>query len=353
MHLIIPHLFPSPDLLQVALQDLRLPSLETLVARGRLSTSAAPGVEGTLCRAWGIERQTDWPWAAASFLAEGRTPERAYWLRCDPVHMRIQGNRLILIGNESINVTQAEAEALCTDLKAHFGETFQPQAPHPGRWYCRLDNDPHIETTLLSLATGQHIDPLLPQGPEALKWRALLNEAQMLLFSHPVNQEREAHNLPVINSIWLWGGGRMSQATSVSRQFYCTDSHLRSIANGVGVEAPPWSGKFDEIGSDGLALLTQLEMDWQCGDVLGWREALKQFDATWLSVLVKSGTRLKIEDPLSGSVLQYAPSDRWKLWRRTKPLATSGQMEPVAPPSSAPSVDEFGNTLGKVRYRAS
>ncbi|MGO9446000.1 MAG: hypothetical protein ACLPXB_14655 [Thiobacillaceae bacterium] len=350
MHLIIPHLFPSPEFLQAALQDLRLPSLETLIARGRVSTSVVAGVEGALCLAWGIKRQTDWPWAPASLLADGGVPERAYWLRCDPVHIRVQRNRLIVLGNESISVTQEEATTLCNDLAGHFGATFQPQAVHPNRWYCCPTDDPIIETTPLSLVIGRDIDPLLPRGPGALKWRALLNEVQMLLYGHPVNQAREAHNLPAINSIWLWGGGRFSQAASVSGRFFCTDNHLRSIAKGIGIGAPPWTGKFEEVVSDGVALLAQLEIDGQRGDVLGWREAARQFDAQLLSLLVKSGTPLKLEDPISGTVLHYAPKDRWKLWRRAKPLAPKAQMVSITPPSSAPAVDEFGNTLRKISY---
>ena len=40
---------------------------------------------------------------------------------------------------------------------------------------------------------------------------ALLNEAQMVLHAHPVNEAREARGEPAVNSLWLWGAGRAAR----------------------------------------------------------------------------------------------------------------------------------------------
>jgi hypothetical protein len=346
MHLIVPYLFPPAEFLQAALQDMRLPGLETLVARGRLQARIPEGTEGALCRAWGIAKQTDWPWAAMSLPADGGTASRGYWLRADPVHIRIQSDRLILLGNELLNISAADAATLCADLSAHFGNEFGLRALQPGRWYSRFDRDPDIGTTPLSLAAGRHIDPLLPNGPAALKWRTLLNEIQMLLFSHPINIEREARGLPAINSIWLWGGGGTSEPATFRSTFYSGDDHLVSIATHLGIHTQTWSGKPEDIDADGLALVNLLESEGQYGDVLGWRDAIRRLDAEWLSRLVRTKATLTIEDPISGTELVYAPGDRWKIWRRAKPLAITPQAAADAPPPPSSSMDEFGNFLG-------
>jgi len=135
MHLIVPYLFPSAHFLQAALQDLRLPALETLVARGRQESSSPVGLEGALCRAWGIEQQRDWPWAPLSLRVDGGTPDHAYWLRTDPVHIRIQQDRLILLGSELLELHPEEAATLCADLHDHFGEAFHPLPLQPERWH--------------------------------------------------------------------------------------------------------------------------------------------------------------------------------------------------------------------------
>jgi hypothetical protein len=347
MHLIVPHLFPPEPFVQAALQDLRLPALETMVARGRQSSTAPVGLEGALCGAWGIARQRDWPWAALSLPVDGGVPDQAYWLRVDPVHLRIQRDRLILLGPELLSLRAEEAAALCADLHAHFGAAFHPLPLQPERWYWRMEQDPQVETTALSLAAGRTVDTLLPRGSNATKWRALLNEIQMLLANHPVNQQREARNLPMINSIWMWGGGRSVEAASDSRPFSCPDSHLCSIARRLGVATPAWTDKPAELDPDVLVLLNQLQAFGQYGDVMGWRAAARELDETRLAALITRGIAIHIEDPANGAALDFRPRDRWKLWRRRQPLAIpQPQLIRAAPPETAV-VDEFGNILGK------
>ncbi|HYP67722.1 MAG TPA: hypothetical protein VEP67_05650 [Thiobacillaceae bacterium] len=348
MHLIVPHLFPPAHFLQAALQDLRLPALETLVARGRQTGVAAVGLEGALFRAWGIAQQQDWPWASHSLCVDGGSPDQAYWLRVDPVHLRIQRDRLILLGSELLNLQPAEASALCADLHAHFGVAFHPLPLRPDRWYWRMEQAPQLETTPLSVAIGRPIDTMLPNGHDAKKWRALLNEIQMLLTNHPINQQRDAHNLPLINSVWLWGGGRISQAAaSVSRPFYCADSHLRSIAQRLGLRTSAWPDRPAELDPDGLVLLNQLQSSGQYGDVLSWRAAARELDSTWLAPLIRSRVLLHIEDPAAGTALDFSPGDRWKFWRGRQPLAAPYEPIALAPPTETAAVDQFGNTLGK------
>lgn len=343
MHLIVPHLFPPEHFVHAALQGLRLPALETLVARGRQTSTSAMGLEGALCRAWGISQQQDWPWAPLSMLVDGGIPDTSYWLRTDPVHIRIQRDRLILLGSELLELNAKEAAELCADLHDHFGGAFDPLPLQPDRWYWRMEPDPQIETTALSLAAGRAIDTLLPRGTNAKKWRVLLNEIQMLLASHPVNQRREAQGLPMINSVWAWGGGRASPAVCVSNRFYCSDEHLRSVAQLLGVPSSVCTGQPEELDPDGLVLLNQLQPYGRYGDVLGWRTAARELDGSWLAPLIRRGIVLRIEDPITGNALDFSPHDRWKLWRRLKPLAAAEEPLALPQPSHASTVDEFGN----------
>ena len=77
MLLLIPHLFPSAGLLETAAQGLRLPALQTLLARGTRQTCAAGGVEAALCEALGITRQQDWPLAPIMLESDGGTAGEA------------------------------------------------------------------------------------------------------------------------------------------------------------------------------------------------------------------------------------------------------------------------------------
>jgi hypothetical protein len=55
---------------------------------------------------------------------------------------------------------------------------------------------------------GRRVDSDLPKGDSTLtRW---LNEVQMFLHCHPINQSRQGEGKPAVNSMWLWGGGKLS-----------------------------------------------------------------------------------------------------------------------------------------------
>ena len=46
-------------------------------------------------------------------------------------------------------------------------------------------------------------------GEGAERWRALLNESQIVLHNHPINAVREARGAVAVNSLWFWGAGTL------------------------------------------------------------------------------------------------------------------------------------------------
>src|SRR5512141_1007292 len=94
--LLVPDLLLPPEPNGTPYRDLHLPALTRLLARGRCTTLGAPGMEAWLCGAFGVERQHDWPVAPLTLAADGGDPGDAYWLRCDPVHLRTQRSQLLL-----------------------------------------------------------------------------------------------------------------------------------------------------------------------------------------------------------------------------------------------------------------
>src|SRR5256885_15089389 len=113
---------------------------------------------------------------------------------------------------ETCVVRRAESEALAEPPNRHFGPTMLFYPMRPARWYVRLEKAPDVQTTPAAAARGVAIDEKLPSGPDAMRFHALMNEAQMLLHEHPVNAEREARGVPALNSIWFWGGGGIAAA---------------------------------------------------------------------------------------------------------------------------------------------
>jgi len=327
MLLLIPYLFPSARLLEAAAQDLRLPALQTLLARGTRQPCPAEGVEAALCEAMGIARQQDWPLAPITLAADGGVAGDAYWLRADPVHLRVMRDRIVLADSGAFELAQQEADALAAAIGQHFGADLSPNPLHPKRWYMRLPHAPRLTTTPLSVAVGRDIDPLLPQGGDAMRFRAQLNELQMLLHEHPVNQAREARGDLPVNSLWLWGGGRLPVTCAPPVPLYAQNAEAQALGAFCSAEVHALPSHLDaqSLETNGVMLLDALTRAGQVGDAYGWRETLRELEQDWfvplLGTLRKIGPHgLSLIDPVNGKKLTLHASDAWKLWRRPHPL---------------------------------
>ena len=331
MQLIIPYLFPPARLLEAAAQDLRLPALETLLARGTLAACIAQGVEAFLCGELGIPQQQDFPVAPITLLADSGLAGNDYWLRADPVHLRVMRDRIVLADSGSLNLTQPEADALALSISEHFGAAFSPHPLHPARWYLRLDQAPRLRTTPISIAVGCDIDPLLPQGEDAMLFRTRLNELQMLLFEHPVNQAREARGELPVNSLWLWGGGCLPTSPNpagpkTATALYSNDAEVNPLGRFCGLEAAPMPVYFSAglLEEHKLIVLDQLIGAGQYGDAFGWREAVSVLERDWFAPLLQHlrwhPATGRVLDPINGKSLSFNRLDVWKAWRGPRTL---------------------------------
>src|SRR5947208_5975744 len=237
-----------------------LAAAETVIARGRRRRRALCSPEAWLFGRFGVARQRDWPVAPYTLLADGGAPERNYWMRADPVHLQVGRDSLGLADSTSFDVSRAESEALVEALNRHFGQTMLFHPLQPARWYVQLQKTPDIQTTPAAAARGAALDEKLPSGSDAMRFHALMNEAQMLLHEHPVNAEREARGVPALNSIWFWGGGVIAAAKA--RPFSAViagDPLARGLALAAGIPAhalPKDAGSaLAALGDDGRVLV--------------------------------------------------------------------------------------------------
>ena len=326
---LVPHLFPPARLIEAAAPDLRLPALEFLLTRGTRLPSPADGVEGALCDALGVERQQDWPLAPITLAADGGDPGDAYWLRADPVHLRVMRDRVVLAGGDLLELSREEADALAATVGRHFGAELDPLPLHPQRWYLSFPRTPGLVTTPMSVATGRDIEPLQPQGVDALLFRRRLNELQMLLHDHPVNEAREARGALPVNSLWLWGGGRLPGLPGSCRPVHAESAEAQALAAFCGAQAHPvpTHPNAQLMKTDGVILLDALTRAGQAGDAYGWRAALCGLERDWFAPLARQLRRsgpsgVQLADPVNGKTLRLRARDAWRVWRRRRPLAS-------------------------------
>ncbi len=292
-----------------AAANLRLPALQTVLARGRRAPCPAAGVEAALCEALGIEHQQDWPVAPITLEADGGAAGDAYWLRVDPVHLRVMRDRIVLAPDQPV-LTADEARQLADSIGAHFGDTLHPLPLVPQRWYLPFAQPPALTTTARSLAAGRDIRPLLPQGEDAVRIRAWLNEVQMLLHDHPVNQAREARGIEPVNALWLWGGGVRPSAPPQPLRIACEAPEQHAIAHFAGARVVAFGDPHAT-----LIVVNTLSEPVQAGNLPDWREALRQLDAQ-LASLLRAHARLSVIDPVHGLACHTKRLDRWRFWHR-------------------------------------
>jgi hypothetical protein len=310
----------------------RAPALELLLARSRGSSAGSKSLEAWLRDGFGLEGE---PLAAGALTlaAAGGEPAAHCWARADPVHLKLMRDRLILVPSPAFALSREEADALVEALNRHFGERLWLTAPEPGRWCARLDREFACGAASPLDVAGRDVDLALRIGGEAGKrWAALLNEVQMLLHSHPVNQAREERGEAAVNSVWLWGAGVAPQVPPSRWQTVSADDPVaRGLARLAGARnrtlpagAEAWLAGAQE--GRHLVLLDALRAPLALGESAQYRECIEALEKTWFTPLLaalRAGRvgmiTVHVPDNL-GASFETIRGDLRRFWRRPKAL---------------------------------
>lgn len=295
-------------------------------------------MDAWLCRAFNVEKQRDWPVAAFTLLANGGNPNDDFWLLAEPVHLQLQRDRLVLADAGNLSITQEEAGSLTNTLNEHFadeGLRFFPT--QPGSWHLRLAHPPaNLKTHSLETAMNRNIRNILPSGSDGVRWHSILNETQMLLHRHPVNEAREQLGLLPVNSIWPWGGGILPKRPSTYFVHISSDNALaRGLAIAVDTPCTNLPNTATEWlhatqgRSHHLIVLDLLRNAALRGDVHFWQKTLLDLETNWFEPLRQavscdkmSRLTLYVFDGKQPKSFSVSRSDLWKFWLRGKPLET-------------------------------
>ncbi len=324
--LIVPGLFAEAS-------GARAPALELLLARGRPASAESSSVEAWLQEHFGLE---DAPMAAGALTlaAAGGDPGPDFWARTDPVHLSLMRDRMIVVPSAAFNLSLEEARSLAGELNRHFSGRLAIEVVEPARWCARLEETLAFPADPPLAVAGRDVDLALRGGGEAAKrWGALLNEVQMLLHAHPVNQEREARGEPVINSLWLWGAARAPNVAAVHWHSVAADDPVAlGLARLAGARArrlPQNAQAFlEESPEDGrhLLLLDALRAPLALGHSADYRERIDMLETNWFVPLLAALRRgrvgmvsLHVPDSL-GASFETIRGDLRRFWRRPRAL---------------------------------
>lgn len=323
LHLLIPDLLLPRDAMRKVSAGLQLPYLNKILARSDRAAVPYCVPEDVLCEAFGAQA-----FAPVRAAADGLEVGNAYWMCADPVHLELQQTQVIL--QPEVKCGADESASLCDVLNRHFGQdgiTFF--APHPQRWYVRIAEPSDVTTIPLRIASWRDVKSHQPQGADALRWRSLSNEIQMLLHGHTINQGREARGMQAINSVWLWGGGAANGIKS-NVSALAGDESLGSPFAKVGII--PYCTSLEEVlsieGESGIWVESALATAWQRGDLYSWRDVMEWVErelARPLWIAIEQGRlqslTLDVMTEAETHRFVFNRSSSWKLWRRTSSLS--------------------------------
>ncbi|HZX32064.1 MAG TPA: hypothetical protein VFF03_11995 [Rhodocyclaceae bacterium] len=337
LSLLLPQLlWPEPED-KFALEDLPCPALEWLLAHGVLARDPSLPYERALATVLGIDGET--PFGALRLLGEPKVPpsldaKEGYWICADPVHLRFHHEQIILAEAGAFELDEDEACALADGLNQAFSDLGRFHVADRRRWYLRLNSHAQHSFPPISAVAGRRIEGELPNEPQASKLRSRLNEIQMFLHGHPVNEARGSAGKPAVNSLWLWGAGTLPAMRSNTHDgIWSSDPLALGLARSGRVQAHPLPGHLDALLSHAapqshhLVVLDQLQAPAIYEDSRGWRETMIQLEANWFAPLkAVMGRDIRALTLIAPTVYgrltwEVKGNARWQFWRRPKSIA--------------------------------
>ncbi len=327
-------LWPSPGATGLT-AGLALPSLETLLGFARTTASPPRPFESSLAHAFGLPPD-DVPVAALRRLGErDDSPVDGQWICADPVHLQVTREHLLLSDADDLGLSAAEAGALLEGLNEYFlpaePDFVRFEARSSRRWYLRLKTPARVVFSPLGEVVGRPVAGYMPRGDEAARWSRIINEGQVLLHNHPINQARAAAGKPTVNSLWFWGAGALPERVTPPAPIVRGEDRLTcGLARAAGIRPDGLTGRLPT--QDAFIVVDTLLRPSLHLDIDRWRTGLVDLEARWFKPLLSalrsrrlSKLRIRIPGERASLELDIGRFDLLKLWRKPRTLESLSQ----------------------------
>jgi hypothetical protein len=249
---------PGPQCRQ-ALRQLQLPHLEHLLQHlvPRPFASASPDDltplhERIHAQALGLLGQDGlYPWAARDAHARNLTALHGLdgWAWITPCHWQVHADHVHMQDPVHLALTTEDYATLWAAMEPYFAEDgitlFAQTLPQPAScWLAHGAVFRDLPTASIDRVAHQAIDDKIPRQPEAQALRRLQSEMQMLLYTLPLNDQRERYKLPSINSFWVSGTGTLDSSSATASHFQISTA-LRSAA--LQDDAAQWTAAWQRL----------------------------------------------------------------------------------------------------------
>lgn len=277
------------------MRPMSLNGLETLISKSDVFL-AKP--QSFFAQASYLYHQPDTLPKAVTILAGLKQQETGFWLCVDPVQMVPDRDSLLLIPAHALSISETESQALMDSFNNHFAQDkVQLVYGDVSHWFMKITQPVDIHTTDLNDVSFQHVNDYYPAGNASSYWHQLMNEVQMLFYTHPVNEARRLKGMPEINSVWVWGEGQLMQEKLYPRpdaMIWSSHAYLKGMAkltDSKSSETPEnyqaWSSEKHSC-SHHLICLDHLDLFNNELSEQEWLQALESFEKDWMFGLVQA-----------------------------------------------------------------
>ena len=121
-----------------------------------------------------------------------------------PCHWQVGMNEVVMLNPAEIQLSAEESQALLAAIQPYFAEDgLEVTYESPLVWRAKgaLFND--LPFAALERVVGQHVNAWMPSASKARSLQRLQSEMQMLLYQHPVNDQRSMQGRWTVNSFWV------------------------------------------------------------------------------------------------------------------------------------------------------
>jgi hypothetical protein len=204
-HLIIPFASSLDEGCQAAIKNLDLPNLTGFLKRADL-TGSLEGDEFDFIppheRVYSEAVRTELVEVSANTHFDKLSANGAVVLT--PCHWLVGIDRISMANPSDVQLTDEESQTLFALMRPYFLEDgIELMYSAPLRWYAMGESLHNISFASLDRVIGRNVDAWQPPATQSKAIRRLQNEMQMLLYTHPINEERTARGLQTVNSFWL------------------------------------------------------------------------------------------------------------------------------------------------------
>ena len=331
LDLIIPGLFNLPlDVLDPAFLVNDLPVLNQFLQYARPINNQFFDLEPILSACMDWQNFPVLPFAQA--YVDQDTADRHKYLLFRPVHLKADMHNAIIVPIENNQANIEDIDLLINDLSGYFNVDCDIQPIAGSTWLMRLKQcDPPRHYPHYLSVIGKKADPYTEQSKAMLPWYQLMNEMQMYLHQHEINQRRQQTGLLTVNSLWFWGAGSRLPGSPSGSNWFCDDELLSQFARVSGIEVVDIS-TLETVSFDrhnliiDLSVLQAMKTDAESNLQALLQRIEQRLFKPLLGAVSKQKCSLRLR---AGSRFDYrlTPVSRFKFWYRPKNLLSASHFQ--------------------------